>query len=151
VADRVPRRQLEALSRRDGFVCVWTATTGDRLVPQHRKGGAGGRPDKHRTENLLWLDSLLNGFIEAHAHLAEIAKAYGIKVPIWVADVAAVPVFFQHEHAWFLLEGDTRREITAVEALDRMHTVYGDEYFQWKARADESPQAALLALRGGAR
>ncbi|KSU52870.1 hypothetical protein [Microbacterium enclense] len=145
---RVPRRQLEALSRRDGFVCVWTATEGDRLVPQHRQGGMGGRPDKHRTENLLWLDSLLNGGIEADADLAEIAKAYGIKVPIWVPDVAAVPVFFAHEHAWFLLEGDERREISAVEALDRMHQIYGDEYFAWKARADQSPRAALLALRG---
>lgn len=145
---RVPRRQLEALSQRDGIRCVWTATTGDRLVPQHRQGGMGGRPDKHRTENLLWLDSILNGLIEADAGLAEVAKAYGIKVPIW-ADVAAVPVFFAHEHAWFLLEGDERREITAVEALDRMHTVYGDEYFAWKARADQSPHAAILALRGG--
>jgi hypothetical protein len=145
---RVPRRQLEALSQRDGFVCVWTATTGDRLVPQHRQGGMGGRPDKHRTENLLWLDSLLNGFIEADTDLAEIAKAYGIKVPIWVPDVAAVPVFFAHEHARFLLEGDGRREISAVEALDRMHQIYGDECFVWKARADQSPQAALLALRG---
>lgn len=143
---RVPKRQLEALSRRDGFVCVWTATTGDRLVPQHRQGGAGGRPDKHRTENLLWLDSILNGLIEADAGLAEIAKAYGIKVPIW-ADVTVVPVFFAHEHAWFLLKGDERREITAVEALDRTHTVYGDEYFVWKARADQSPHAAALALR----
>ncbi|MDQ1111106.1 hypothetical protein QE418_000554 [Microbacterium testaceum] len=144
---RVPKRQLEALSRRDGFVCVWTATTGDRLVPQHRQGGMGGRPDKHRTENLLWLDSQLNGLIEADAGMAEISKAYGIKVPLW-ADVTRVPVFFAHEHAWFVLTGDDRREVTTVEALDMMHTVYDDEFFVWKARADQSPQAAILALRG---
>jgi len=147
VSDRVPRAQLEALSNRDGFVCVWTATQGDRLIPQHRQGGMGGRPDKHRTENLLWLDSILNGLIEADASLAEIAKVYGIKVPIWVKDVAAVPVFFAHEQRWFILEGDTRREITAADALDRMHAIYGDEYFQWKARADRSPHAAIYAMR----
>lgn len=147
MSDRVPRAQLVALSERDGFVCAWTATTTDRLVPQHRQGGAGGRPDKHRPENLLWLDSLLNGLIEADASLAEIAKAYGIKVPIWMKDVSAVPVFYAHEHRWFLLEGRTRREITAVDAMDRMHTLYGDEYFQWKARADRTPHAGIYAMR----
>lgn len=147
MSDRVPRAQLVALSERDGFVCAWTATTGDRLVPQHRQGGMGGRPNKHRTENLLWLDSLLNGLIEADADLADIAKAYGIKVPIWVKDVAAVPVFFAAEHAWYLLEGNSRRAITAEDAMDRMHTVYGDEYFQWKARADATPHAGIYALR----
>lgn len=147
MSDRVPRAQLVALSERDGFVCAWTATTGDRLVPQHRQGGMGGRPNKHRTENLLWLDSILNGLIESSADLAEIAKAHGIKVPIWVADVAAVPVFFAADSAWFLLEGNGRRQITAEDALDRMHQVYGDEYFQWKAHADQSPHAGIYALR----
>lgn len=147
MSDRVPRAKLRALSERDGFVCAWTATTGDRLVPQHRQGGMGGRPNKHRTENLLWLDSLLNGWIEDDAKLAEIAKAYGIKVPLWVADVAAVPVFFAAENAWFVLDGDGRRQITAEDAVDRMHQVYGDEYFQWKARADAAPHAGIYALR----
>lgn len=147
MSDRVPRAQLEALSNRDGFVCVWTATQGDRIIPQHRQGGMGGRPDKHRTENLLWLDSILNGLIEADAALAEIAKVYGIKVPIWVKDVASVPVFFAHEQRWFVLEGATRREISAADALDRMHAAYGPEYFQWKARADQTPHAAIYAMR----
>lgn len=147
MSDRVPRAQLVALSERDGFVCVWTATTGDRLIPQHRQGGMGGRPDKHRTENLLWLDSILNGRIEAESALADIAKALGIKVPIWVKDVSAVPVFFAHENRWFAFEGDGRRVITAVDAVDRMHTVYGDEYFQWKARADATPHAGIYAMR----
>ncbi len=69
MSDRVPRAQLVALSERDGFVCAWTAPP-PTVSSQHRQGGAGGRPDKHRPENLLWLDSLLNGLIEADANLA---------------------------------------------------------------------------------
>ena len=148
MSNPVPKAQLKLLADRDGFVCVWSAATTDRLIPQHRQGGMGGRPDKHRPENLLWLDSILNGEIEADADLAEIAKAYGIKVPIWVKDVAAVPVFYAAERAWFLLEGKIRRQITPLEAMDRMHQVYGDEYFVWKARADQTPHAAVFALRG---
>lgn len=147
MSNPVPKAQLKLLADRDGFVCAWSATTTDRLVPQHRQGGMGGRPDKHRTENLLWLDSILNGEIESDDRLARIAKAYGIKVPIWVKDVSAVPVFYAAERAWFLLEGNTRREITALDAMDRMHAVYGDEYFTWKAYADQTPHAAILALR----
>ncbi|MCW2165379.1 hypothetical protein B0I12_002534 [Microbacterium hydrothermale] len=142
------KAQMSKLRLRDHNLCIFMGAETERLVPQHRKNrGIGGDPTANTLENAVLIDSILNGLIEADANLAEIAKAYGIKVPIW-ADVTAVPVFFAHEHAWFLLEGDDRREITAVEALDRMHTVYGDEYFAWKARADQSPHAALLALRG---
>lgn len=136
VADRVPRKTLEVLLDRDGHICVMTAADTERLVPQHRQGGMGGRADKHRPVNLLWLDSLLNGHIEADADWQTVAKVLGVKVPIWVEDPARVPVFYRAERAWFRLTGDSRKQITAVEALDMMHAVYGDQYFHWKQAAD---------------
>lgn len=150
MSDRVPAAQLRRLLDRDGHVCVMTGTEGDRLVPQHRQGGMGGRKDKHRLVNLLWLDSLLNGAVEADADLQATAKAWGVKVPIWVDDVSRVPVFFPLEQRWFVLEGDTRREVSAVEALDMMHDVYGDDFYSWKAVSDQTVRSAVLYRRGGA-
>lgn len=142
MADRTPAATLRAVERRDGSRrCVMTGAESDRVVPQHRKGGMGGRPDKHRPENVLWFDSLLNGLIESDAHWQQLAKAWGVKVPLWVADVSTVPVFFRFERAWFVLEGDTRRQITRAEAIDMMVTHYGPEYLEWDAAADDSVRA----------
>lgn len=147
VADRVPAAQLRMLLTRDTHVCVLSGVDVERLVPQHRQGGMGGRRDKHRSSNLLWLDSLMNGWIESDPGWAKLAKAFGVKVPVWVADVSVVPVFFRAEHAWFTLSDDgSRSEVSAVVALDMMHAVYGDQFFVWKAFADES-----RLLFGGAR
>jgi hypothetical protein len=130
-----------------GRACVLTGVQTDRIVPQHRQGGMGGRKDKHRLPNLLWLDSLLNGFIESDAEWAAIAKAYGVKVPIWVKDVSTVPVFYAAELTWFVLEGDGRREVTPAQALDMMLEVYGDDYLLSKAVADGTDRARALYLR----
>ena len=147
MADHVPVGTLRLLTARDGRSCTMTATETDRLVPQHRQGGMGGRRNKHRLPNLLWLDSILNGQIESDPQLQSVAKAWGVKVSLH-ADVEQIPVYRPHMHTWFLLRGDDRYVITALEALDRMHGFYGDEYFAWKAIADRSPYAAVLALRG---
>ena len=153
MADRTPPATLRALDARDADDgtrrCVMTGTEGDRIIPQHRQGGMGGRRDKHQPVNVLWLDSILNGLIEHDAGWQATAKAWGVKVPIWVRDVAAVPVFFRFEHAWFVLEGDGRREITAADALERMLDVYGDDYLQWKVVADDSERSRVLLMRGG--
>lgn len=148
MARHVPTTHLRTLEARDGRRCVITATEGERLIPQHRQGGMGGRPDKHRLPNLLWLDSILNGHIESDATWQASAKAWGVKVPIWVTDVTRVPVFFRHEHAWFALDGIGRMEISALDALDRMLDVYGDEYLTWKAIADDSERAGAIWRRG---
>lgn len=150
MASRTPAITLLAIERRDGVRrCVMTGTEGDRIVPQHRQGGMGGRADKHRPCNVVWLDSLVNGHVEADAEWQAIAKAWGVKVPIWVADVTAVPVYFRFEHAWFLLEGESRRLITPIDALDRMLAVYGDDYLLWKGIADDTDRSRALFLRGG--
>lgn len=147
MADHVPIGILRLLTARDGRSCILTATDSERLVPQHRQGGMGGRRDKHRLANLVWLDSILNGQIEADPQLQTIAKAYGVKVSLH-ANVEQIPVYRPSMRTWFLLRGDDREVITAMEALDRMHAFYGDEYFAWKAIADRSPHAAVLAARG---
>lgn len=146
MADHVPHTVLRKLTGRDGHSCIMTGTETDRLVPQHRQGGMGGRANKHRLPNLVWLDSVLNGEITSSPTLQAIAKAWGVAVSLH-ANVEDIPVYRPHMHAWFLLVGDARVEITALEALDRMHGFYGDDYFGWKAIADQRPHAAILALR----
>jgi len=149
MASRTPAATLRAIEQRDGVRrCVMTGGEGDQIVPQHRQGGMGGRPDKHRPENVVWLNSLLNGFIESDAGWQDAARAWGVKVPLWVRDVSRVPVFFRAENAWFVLKGETRTQVNAIEALDMMLDVYGDEYLQWKAVADDTDRARVLADRG---
>lgn len=145
------RPQLATIRTRDNDRCVWTGTHTDRLVPQHRVNrGMGGNRNLNVLVNGVLLDSIVNGLIESDPDLAVVAKAYGIKVERW-ANPADVPVFYAHDHAWYVLEGDTRREISGVQAVDMMHTVYGDEWFEWWALATEqSPSFMFAALRGGA-
>jgi hypothetical protein len=106
----------------------------------------GGRKDKHRLPNLLWLDSLVNGFIESDAEWQAVAKAWGVKISLH-ADPERIPVFYRHEHAWFVLEGDSRRPVATTTALEMMHDFYGDEYFLWKAIADATSRSRALYLR----
>lgn len=82
-----PKPLLRALEARDGLTCAWHGRDPrsdlckpGTLVPQHRQGGMGGRDDKHRLSNVVWLDSLTNGLIESDP-LAQI-EAYqrGIKL-----------------------------------------------------------------------
>lgn len=147
MADQTPACALRTLEARDGRVCVLTAVTGETLSPQHRQGGAGGRKNKHRLANLLWLDSIVNGLIESDPDWQAIANAWGVKISLH-ADPERIPVYYRHEHAWCVLEGDERRRITAVEALDMMLAFYGDAYLKWKAIADGTDRAGLLYERG---
>lgn len=87
----VPKGRLKDLDARDGHLCAWTGVDTGRLVPQHRQGGMGGRKNKHRMSNLLWLDSLINGFIEADPFYQSEALRRGIKVSGF-SDPAKIPV-----------------------------------------------------------
>jgi len=147
VADQTPARALRALEARDGRVCVMTAVTGESLVPQHRAGGMGGRRNKHELPRLLWLDSVTNGLIESDPYWQAAAKAWGVKISLH-ADPELIPVFYRHLHAWFVLEGDSRREVSPVVALDMMLAFYGDAYLEWKATADGNDRARALYERG---
>lgn len=151
MADRTPAKTIRALDRRDaeqGRACVMTGRQTDRIVPQHRQGGAGGRKNKHRLTNVLWLDSIFNDWIERDDEWAAHAQAWGVKVPIWVDDETRVPVFFANEGRWYRLKGDGRDEITAEVAMTMMIDVYGEEmYFRLKAIADDTARARALYLR----
>lgn len=113
-----PKPVLRALDERDGHVCAWHGVDGDEtgercdpdtLVPQHRQGGMGGRRNKHRLSNVVWLDSLMNGLIESDAVLAAEARRRGIKISIH-ADPTRVPVAFPDGD--FLLGDDgTKRPV----------------------------------------
>ncbi|WP_058629181.1 hypothetical protein [Microbacterium testaceum] len=144
------KAQVETLRTRDGNVCVWTGATTDRLVPQHRRNrGMGGNRDLNTLENGVLLDSIVNGLIESDAGLGEMAKAYGIKVGRTTVPISSIPVFYRHEHGWFTFEGVSRHEISASYAAHLMQGAYGDEWFAWKARADENVHDTIMTLRGG--
>ena len=112
-----PKRLLRDLDTRDEHVCVWTGVDTGRLVPQHRQGGAGGRKDKHRIENLLWLDSLLNGLIESDAGYQAEAKRRGIKISLH-ADPLLVPVQFPDGNHYQLHPDGTRTKLLPADAAE---------------------------------
>lgn len=86
-----PKAALKALWHRDGHVSAWTGLDVPELVPQHRQGGAGGRRNKHRLSNLVWLEAVLNGLIESDPWYQAEAVRRGIKVSLF-ADPELVPV-----------------------------------------------------------
>lgn len=105
----VPKRLLDALDKRDTHVCAWTGIDTDRLVPQHRQGGMGGRKNKHRLSNLVWLDSLINGLIESDPVYQAEAIARGIKISLH-ADSTAIPVtHIVHGRVYLDDAGNTRK------------------------------------------
>jgi hypothetical protein len=112
-----PKALLMALELRDGHVSAWTGDDCPELVPQHRQGGMGGRRDKHRLENVVWLESSLNGLIESDANLQREAVARGIKVASW-HDPAHVPVRFSD--GWYYLDGDQRIPVPRDTAVMRL-------------------------------
>lgn len=94
MSDYTPAETLLMLDTRDGRRCAWTGEESDRLVPQHRQGGMGGSPLKHRPSNVVWLDSIRNGLIESDPEMQAEAVRRGIKVSRF-ADTTKEPI----EHA----------------------------------------------------
>lgn len=86
-----PKALLRALENRDGHVSAWTGEDCPELVPQHRQGGMGGRADKHRLSNVVWLESSLNGLIESDPAYQREALRRGIKISNYV-DPERVPI-----------------------------------------------------------
>lgn len=80
MSDRTPKATLRMLDERDGHRCAWTGAESDTLVPQHRAGGMGGSPSKHRASNVVWLDSVINGLIESDIEMQREAYRRGIKI-----------------------------------------------------------------------
>lgn len=80
MSSKTPKPLLAALEERDGRRSAWTGNEGDTLVPQHRQGGMGGRADKHRLSNVVWLESDVNGLIESDPEWQAEALRRGIKI-----------------------------------------------------------------------
>ncbi|ERG63514.1 hypothetical protein L332_03465 [Agrococcus pavilionensis RW1] len=87
MSDVTPKWLLRALDERDGHVCAWHGAEArsdvcrpGTLVPQHRDGGMGGSAVKHRLSNVVWLDSLTNGLIEADPTMQAEAYRRGVKL-----------------------------------------------------------------------
>lgn len=87
MADTTPKPLLRALEARDGLICAWHGRDPrsdlckpGTLVPQHRQGGMGGRNDKHRLSNVVWLDSFTNGAVESDPLMQLEAYERGIKI-----------------------------------------------------------------------
>ncbi|QIK64119.1 hypothetical protein G7068_13630 [Leucobacter viscericola] len=94
MSKHTPKAVLRDLEGRDGHVSAWTGEDCPELVPQHRQGGMGGRKDKHRGSNVVWLESLINGLIESDPEFQAEAIRRGIKISLH-ADPTEVPI----EHA----------------------------------------------------
>lgn len=112
-----PKALLRALEQRDGHVSCWTGEDCPELVPQHRQGGIGGRRDKHRLENVVWLESSLNSLIESDPGYQRQAVRRGIKVPSWL-DPSHVPVEFSD--GWFYLHEHDRIPVPRDTAVMRL-------------------------------
>lgn len=124
-----PTREVrEAVYKRDGKRCV--ACNRPEVTFQHRRAvGMGGSKIRPSVVDGLALCGNCNQACEGS--MQTLALASGWKARRW-ADPMRVPVYYPHEHAWFRFESATRYEITAVRALDLMHSVYGDQYFEWR-------------------
>lgn len=121
-----------AVYKRDNHRCV-ACHAGEGLTFQHRAAvGAGGSKIRPGATDGLTLCYRCNAACEAE--MQTLALASGWKVRRW-ASPELVPCYFPHEHQWFLFAGQTRHPITAVVALDAMHSVYGDDYFRFRSES----------------
>jgi hypothetical protein len=117
---------------RDDYQCLMCGAPGP-LEWNHRAAvGMGGSQRRPGVVEGVILCHQCNHDIEADAALMKLALSYGLKIRKW-ADPSRVPVYVPRLWQWFRLEGVVRHPITAVVALDMMHAVYGDQYFEWRA------------------
>lgn len=105
----VPKRLLKMLDDRDGHRCAYTGIESDTLVPHHRanRGMGGG---SHEIQNLVWLDSIINGRVEND--LQSDALARGIKISKY-SKPEEMPIMHS-VHGWVYLKPDG-----TIDAVDQ--------------------------------
>ncbi len=70
----------------------------------------GGRRNKHRLSNVLWLCSITNGLIESDSQMASEARDRGIKISLH-ANPETIPVHYPDKRVFYLNDDGTRREV----------------------------------------
>lgn len=118
-----------AVYKRDNHRCV-ACHAADGLTFQHRRAtGMGGSKTRPGAVDGLTLCATCNAACESD--MQTVALGYGWKVRRW-ASPDLVPVYSPHDFQWYRLEGLTRRPIPGAVAIDLMHAVYGDAWFDWR-------------------
>jgi hypothetical protein len=114
---------------RDRERCVSCGST-TQLEYQHRQAtGMGGSKIRPGFTDGLTTCSWCNPRYEGSWQ--EEALRCGWKVRKWVADTAAVPVWYATEKQWYVLRRDgLRSRITIHQAIEMMVAVYGPEYLE---------------------
>jgi hypothetical protein len=99
-------KEFKKLMERDG-ACVHCGLDDETLVPQHRMnrqmGGAKKTSARNLPSNLLVFCSRFNQEIEQSASAATLARERGWKLASY-EDPLLVPVWYEVERAWFLLD-----------------------------------------------
>ena len=110
------RKALRQLVARDGHVSAWTGEDVPELVPQHRLNrGMGGSRQLDRVSNLVWIESEINGLIEADPEWAKEAEDRGIKLRSWQLPENVPVTFADGRKLWLTRDG---RKISWNEDTD---------------------------------
>jgi 5-methylcytosine-specific restriction endonuclease McrA len=105
----LPKKTVELLRRRDPH-CYHCGQTED-LVPHHRKNkGMGGSKLLDTPDNLMMVCSRYNGDMESNPRVAQQARAWNHKLPVW--ESTDWPVFDMAGGWWFLLRDGNRVRMT---------------------------------------
>ena len=101
----LPKKTLELLRRRDPH--CYHCGQGEDLVPHHRKNrGMGGSKLLDTPDNLMLVCSRYNGDMESSPMVAQQARAWNHKLPVW--ESTDWPVFDVAGGWWFLLPDGNR-------------------------------------------
>lgn len=100
-------KQFRAFLDRDK-ACYHCGSTGDDLVPQHRKNRkmGGNRSLKGDPNNIIVFCAEANGRLESDANFARIGVEFGWKLNSW--ENLSNPVYEAHTGLWWYLDGVSR-------------------------------------------
>jgi hypothetical protein len=102
----LPKKLLKTLQERDQW-CAHCGSTDD-LVPHHRRNrGMGGSKLLDTLDNLMMVCAIYNGAMESDLRVAQQARAWNHKLPIWEKE--NLPVF-DRAGGWWYLQPDGTKE-----------------------------------------
>jgi 5-methylcytosine-specific restriction endonuclease McrA len=108
----LPKKVRDLILERDPH-CYHCGQTED-LVPHHRKNkGMGGSKLLDTPDNLMMVCSKYNGDMESNPRVAQQARAWNHKLPVW--ESTDWPVFDVAGGWWFLLRDGNRVRMSDTE------------------------------------